>query len=366
MTQIWDGERRSAPVEAVSAWNDLVLDDDRREFAETIERHLSDRFPLERMRTALDAEDDPLDGWSDVVENGYSVVGLPEQHDGIGGLLDATVVAEAAGRSLLTLPLVSTMAAAHVAVAAGLAPTTVEPATLARTTGRIERGRVEAEGVLALDARHAHRITLIGDGPDGAWVAVVDPAATGVQRRARHVHIDPSRPLDVLDLADVEPLSLAEAPDADSVLAPAHVLRAADLTGQAAGALATAVDHVLGRQQFGRPLGAFQAVKHALADGYVLVERARSLTRAAAIAHDDGTGGLDPARTLPLLADAAASEAALRVAELAVQLHGAMGLTFEADPQLYLRRARQTAGALEEIPCLYRRVGDLHRKGVTA
>jgi alkylation response protein AidB-like acyl-CoA dehydrogenase len=102
---------------------------------------------------------------------------------------------------------------------------------------------------------------------------------------------------------------------------------------------------VLQRKQFGQAIGAFQAIKHQLADAYVSVEKARSLTLGAALRLVPGDLGDVPTREC-LLANAVAAEAAVQVAGRFTQLMGAMGVTFEADCHLFLRRAHQSAGLL--------------------
>ena len=104
------------------------------------------------------------------------------------------------------------------------------------------------------------------------------------------------------------------------------VAAAADLVGVASAALHRSVEHAKTRRQFGTPIGAFQGIKHALADNYVSVERARSLTYAAAAR----LGRSEPptpaaAWTAAALAKAAAGDAATSCARTAVQVHGALG-----------------------------------------
>jgi alkylation response protein AidB-like acyl-CoA dehydrogenase len=114
-----------------------------------------------------------------------------------------------------------------------------------------------------------------------------------------------------------------------------------------------AVAHAASREQFGKPIGSFQGLKHRLADSYVGLERARSLTYAAAMAVDDPAAEVGSTWRAALLAKAAASEAAVEAARAAVQVHGAMGMTREHDVHLFLRRAWQSAALLGESRALY-------------
>jgi alkylation response protein AidB-like acyl-CoA dehydrogenase len=100
-----------------------------------------------------------------------------------------------------------------------------------------------------------------------------------------------------------------------------------------------AVDYAGERRQFGVPIGSFQGVKHRLADALLTLERARSLTYRAAVE----CAGDDPAAKLRAahMAKAAASDAATEVGRAAVQVHGGIGITAEADISLLYLRARQ-------------------------
>ena len=111
------------------------------------------------------------------------------------------------------------------------------------------------------------------------------------------------------------------------------------------------------RRQFGTPIGAFQGIKHALADNYVGLERARSLTYAAAALLGDPSTAPADVWTAAALAKAAAGDAAANSARTAVQVHGALGQTWEHDAHLYVRHAWQGAAMLGDSRSLYHEVG---------
>jgi alkylation response protein AidB-like acyl-CoA dehydrogenase len=126
-------------------------------------------------------------------------------------------------------------------------------------------------------------------------------------------------------------------------LALACTSAAAELVGLAAELVARSVAHAGERVQFGRPIGAFQAVKHQIVDAHVAVERARSLVRHAAVLAAAG----DPeAPTAARLAKAAAGEAASGAARTGVQVHGGIGITEEHDVSRLYLRARQLSALL--------------------
>jgi alkylation response protein AidB-like acyl-CoA dehydrogenase len=131
------------------------------------------------------------------------------------------------------------------------------------------------------------------------------------------------------------------------------LLTAALLTGIAEGALAQSVEHVSSREQFGQPVGAFQAVRHRCADMAIRAEAARSLTRFASLSVDDGAPDL---RFQVLSAVTIAREAALANASANIQNHGAMGFTAEHPAHLYVKRARvlsaRFGGRPAQLDCL--------------
>ena len=155
---------------------------------------------------------------------------------------------------------------------------------------------------------------------------------------------------------DAEPLATAPV-DIESALTGPLIAAAADLVGVASAALHRSVEHAKSRRQFGTPIGAFQGIKHALADNYVGLERARSLTYAAAALLGDPTTAPADAWTAAALAKAAAGDAAANCARTAVQVHGALGQTWEHDAHLYVRHAWQGAAMLGDSRSLYHVVG---------
>lgn len=220
---------------------------------------------------------------------------------------------------------------------------------------------VTVSALPVLDGAAARHLTLLI--PDGreTVLAKIKLTRAGGPRATPEVltHLDPSRPLAVFDLVGVPARTHRIESTVDDLLRRARVAVAADLVGTAAGALDHAVRHALDREQFGRPIGAFQAVKHRLANVYLAVERARSLTAAAALTVADPAADPVESRVLPLLAKAAATEAALSATDAFVQILGAMGVTFEADAHLYFRRARQTAPFLGTPDECYRHAATL-------
>jgi alkylation response protein AidB-like acyl-CoA dehydrogenase len=134
------------------------------------------------------------------------------------------------------------------------------------------------------------------------------------------------------------------------VLDLAQVLTAAEQVGTAAGALSRTLEYLKVREQYGRPIGAYQAVQHRCADLAVHIEAASALVELAAAAADSGDGEL--LARVGLLARAAASEVSVAAADAMVHLHGGIGFTWEHEAHLFFRRARTTASWFGTVPQL--------------
>jgi alkylation response protein AidB-like acyl-CoA dehydrogenase len=173
---------------------------------------------------------------------------------------------------------------------------------------------------------------------DGVGLFSVDPAAMGLTRTPL-AGMDPTLSFAFLELTEVEadPITL----DATEALAAAHrvgtLATAALQVGVAQRALDMTVAYAKEREQFGRPIGSFQALKHRMADMLVKVQMSRSGAWAAVQAHVHGMPNAD---RLAAAAASYCSEAALHVASGTVQLHGGIAITWEHDAHLVLKRAQ--------------------------
>ncbi|WP_030341818.1 acyl-CoA dehydrogenase family protein [Streptomyces sp. NRRL S-1022] len=247
-------------------------------------------FGREALRAAVDAPgrlDRAL--WRTLGEAGFFALRLPEADGGVGlGLPEAVLVFEEAGRALLPGPLVAThLAAADVPGAA--------------------RGETVVAAV---------------DGELAEWLDAADVVRGDVSGAVPLRSVDP-----------LTPLHRVPAPGPPEPVAV--LLTAAEQLGTAGRVCELAVQHARRREQFGRPIGAFQAVQHLCADLLVRAETARVAVYAAAVTADPAD--IAAAR---LLAD----EAAVQGARDCLQVHGGMGFTWEADVHLHLKRAWVRAG----------------------
>lgn len=309
--------------------------------------------------------------WKTVVDLGWTELAVPANGgEGSFGRVDLAVVLEECGAALAPIPLLSSigLAAGVLRVGGSAVDDVLEAigggvvAALAahppgcRLPGvpmTLQSGRLHGRAIAVAGLPRAELIVTLASSADGPVAAVVR-VGDGVAVQAVEC-TDPAQPVADVQI-DAEPVVTTPV-DVESALATPLLAAAADLVGVAGAALAHSVEHAKTRQQFGKPIGAFQGIKHALADNYVALERARSLTYAAAARLDDPATPASAGWTAAALAKAAAAEAAVGCARTGVQVHGALGQTWEHDMHLYLRHAWQGAATLGDSRALYHAVG---------
>jgi alkylation response protein AidB-like acyl-CoA dehydrogenase len=274
----------------------------------------------------------------------------PEAVGGSGaGVRDLCAALEAVGRTLAPIPLLFTASfCVPLLAAAG------QPAVGAALGRLIGEGQVAAYTMADRDTTDAIRVDAVAELPRadvvvidlGDQVAVCEPDL--VRPDAAPVEsVDPASPVGrietTVDRVQAGICATLPRPAADLARAAGRCAAAAELTGLARRALDAGIAHANLREQFGRPIATFQAVKHTLADAYVDAERAHSLWEQAAELLDEHADDADEAIALSHLAAGSASEAAVSAARAALRVHGAMGVTWEHDAHLVLRRVRHRA-----------------------
>jgi len=319
---------------------DFELSEDEVALADGMRRLCAGRFPLDRVRGA-EGQRVAIDtsGWSELADAGVFSLRLAEDAGGLGlGTAAAAVVFEELGRALVPGPILATHLAAG--IVEGAADGKVMVGAVLRPGSGSGHGAppVVIEHLGSLGA-----VVVVGD--DG--LGVVDPAtldAVAVERS-----LDPLTPLWRVDhLPAGEPVGGPD--DTVSWRRDASVLGGALLVGLAAETVDLAVAYAKERQQFGKPIGSFQAVKHLCADMLVRAEVARAAVHAAAVTIDQPDVG-DAVRAAAG-AGLLAVEAAMANGKSCIQVHGGMGFTWEVPAHLYLMRARVLAGALEGTDAL--------------
>jgi alkylation response protein AidB-like acyl-CoA dehydrogenase len=305
---------------------DFLLTQDQLTLAESVRRFLAETHGPSVLRR-LDAGRKRDAGiWLGLVDLGVTGVCVPEDQGGMGlSVLDAALIAVEAGRACLAEPLVDT---AFIA-----AP------WLARN-GVVEPLQAIAEGRAKVAL--AHRIN--------PWIADLDQATylLAPTAGARRGPLHEAGPIaEERLLVSIDPLRRLFAADTNVYQDPhlldlAALMSAAQLVGLAEAMLAQATNYAKVRQQFGQPIGAFQAVKHQLANALVAIEFAKPVVwRAAAALHDDR-----PHASIAVShAKLAAGDAAWAMSEIAIQVHGAMGYTYEVDLHYWMKRSWALIGA---------------------
>ncbi|KRD14812.1 acyl-CoA dehydrogenase [Mycobacterium sp. Root265] len=200
------------------------------------------------------------------------------------------------------------------------------------------------------DAAEATRLLVPAQDSEGTPVLVeIDPAATGLVITVQPT-LDETRRLATVTADGAQPTQVWPFPATQHLLDRGTVAIAADSLGLAEAMLAATVDYVGIRHQFGRPIGSFQAVKHACADMLVQIRVTRRLVEAAV----DAVAANSDAQTAVSMAKAYASETAVAVAGKAMQLHGGIGYTWESGVHVHLKRATLNR-ALFGSPIAHRR-----------
>ena len=340
----------------------IGLSDEHRALAESVRRFLEARGGPAVARQAVDAEADARPAfWSEAAALGWLGLHLPEDAGGQGyGLAELAVVLEELGRALAPGPFLPTVWAAaalrdgggqHAKLLDNLA-TGQAVATVALTNplpGRAgSGGTVTVSGSIGpvLSGTLADVAVVpveVGDDGDERWFVLPSSAFAATALDS----LDPTRWLAMLTVAgdgvDLDEAQALPSLDRGRVRALAATLVAAECAGIADWCTRTAADYAQVREQFGRPIGQFQGVKHRCADMLVATEQARSVAWDAANALDGdgarGPDGSEDARLAAAVAGAVAPDAAVRVAKDCIQVLGGIGFTWEHDAHLYLRRA---------------------------
>ena len=347
-----------------------MTEEDRRAIREACRSFIEERCPVSQTREWMDGGPGADVGlWKEMAALGWAGALVPEEFGGSGLDLEfVAVVLEEIGRHLVPCPMASSallVTSAILYAGSDEQRSTHLPAlangsriaTLAACTasGRIDGTDTQivatrtndgyalsghADFVADLDVANLLLVAAReGDGPPFFLLIERDQdGATISQRRT----VDMTRPLGRLELHGVTvPGSARLGASDDAALAErltnlAALAIAADCAGGVQRSLEVGVEYAKNRVQFGRPIGSFQAVKHMLADMFVLAETCSAATRRAArmLLADPSDGATAS------LAKSVASDAYVEAVESAIRVHGAVGLTWEYDQHLYLKRAR--------------------------
>ncbi len=306
--------------------------EDQHEIKRTAKDLLATRSTPEKQREAAESGQYDLSLWKELGELGWPGVAIGEQHGGGGlGYVELAGLLEESGYALLNGPFLgSVMCAAAISEAGS---DDQKESWLGRLASGEAAGAFGIEGEITPDAASAD-VLVVADRDSGAARLLGEGQASSLKT------IDPTRRYGIASPS----ANGEEMPgDAATALDLSAVLVSAELVGICRRALDMTVEYVKDRKQFGRPVGSFQAVQHRCAQMLLLTEGARADTYFAAWAADSDRERLAEASSL---AKSAASKAGLEVTASAIQAHGGIGFTWEADVHWFYKRAQLDAALL--------------------
>ncbi|HWK51247.1 MAG TPA: acyl-CoA dehydrogenase [Steroidobacter sp.] len=289
--------------------------------AGTIEESLDSLVPIARLHAS---HEERADAWSSLRDLGVFGITAAEEQGGSGlGAVEEALIVMGLGRRLVSSAVLATLGAAPTLLASG-----------------------HADKAVAAAYRRGLRTVMV-DEPQASLVLVRDGDSAALYERGTAPAQSIDRRLWLAGLSEIEtPREPIAKLDASNVLR-LRLIDAAALAGIAAAALDMAVAYAGIREQFGRPIGTFQAIKHHCANMAMSARCARDQTTFAAVALDDER---DDAALQVECALLVAGQAALDNAGKNIQIHGGIGFSDEADPHLFLKRAQlqlAIAGGLE-------------------
>src|SRR5271165_6236693 len=344
----------------------IAITEEHRALAQTVAGLLTKHQSRAAARSLLGAEADARPAfWAELSGLGLLGLHISEEHGGSGfGLPETLVVAEQMGRYLAPGPFVPTVITSAVLAVAGpgelqkrLLPALADGSVIgaAALGGEVTYANGEATGTAGVViSGHLADVLLVPAGDD---VLVIEKSAGGVQAEVP-ANLDQSRRAARVRL-DAAPATVL--PGGRGLLTGvARAVLAAEAVGVASETTEQAAEYAKIRQQFGRPIATFQAVKHHCANMLVAAELAAAATWDAGRA---GIGGGDQLSYTAAIAAALAVPAAVSNASLNIQVHGGIGFTWEHDAHLYLRRAAAIAAVVDTEQAAIE-VTDLVRRGV--
>lgn len=346
--------------------------DEQTEFRAVLHRFLEDKSPPAAVRSSLSSADGyDHDIWEQLAHGlGLPSLAVPQEYGGAGfGYAELAIAAEETGAALLCSPYFATVALATNAllcsddepaksellsrICEGSRATLIAPRT--RCLDRFDTSTLvahrnaagwilEGSAQFVIDGATAELLLVVAAADAGTSLFCVEGTAAGVRRTPMRT-LDLTRRQARLDF-DGAPARLigtagAAEPGMTRALDLAAIALAAEQVGGAQHCLDQAVEHAKTREQFGQPIGAFQAIKFKCADLYLAIENARmAVTHAARVADAGAVALVAP------LAKATCSEAFTLAATESIHIHGGIGFTWEHEAHLYFRRAKASEALL--------------------
>lgn len=346
----------------------IVWSAEQEELRKIVRQFCENRSSEADVRALMQSEtgSDP-DVWSQLANQlGLQGLAIPEQYGGSGfSQLELTLVMEEFGRSLLCGPFLGTVGFAAAlllqtgddtscrrwlpSIAAGELvvgvayqgdhPTGLAISPDVRATTSDDGVTIDGTAAFVLDGATAGLLLVAADTGDGLGLFAVDPDSPGVERTPQPT-VDQTRRFARISFSGCAAEAIRTTRDARAVLGDAldraAITLAAEQVGGAQRMLEMSVEYAKLRQQFGRPIGSFQAIKHKCADMLLAVEGARSAAYHAAACVEAASPDVP---LVAAVAQASATDAYLQVTADAIQIHGGVGFTWEHPAHLYYKRA---------------------------
>lgn len=344
----------------------FALSQQQRDLQESVRGFLASRYPISRVRSVYDdreAAADPADLWTQIADQGWLAVLVPEACGGLQlGLIEAGLVARCFGAGAVPSPYLPTLIGAEAVRLAGseqqqkqwLTAVAEGRAKLAFAFRSSLRAPWDSEGVgLTVSAGRLHgtagyvefadaadALVVVARDGDSVRLYLADPADSAVHVEGLPA-LDRTARLNAvrLDGVEAELLPAGDASLVDRLVDRAASLYAHDLVGIAREALTRTVRYDIDRIQYGKAIGSFQAVKHILADLHLAVTMAEHATLYASYALDHHSP--EKARLAASVAKAKASDVARDATAMMIQLHGGIGFTWEHETHIFFKRARR-------------------------
>lgn len=349
----------------------FAFSEEQEELRRYARRWMGERMPLSRVRELMETvEGFDRSDWAAVAEMGWQSMAIPEEYGGAGfGLLELAVLMEEQGRGLFCGPFLSTVvASANALLIAGsesqkaeylpriAAGELVVAFAVSESESRYDGEHMTASATrsdsgwtlagtkrFVVDGHTAGLLLVAAQTADGLGMFIVPADSEGVTRN-RLDTMDGTRPqaeivLDSVTVSEDAHLPGSSAETLARINDIVATMLAVESVGGAHAALDMAVQYAKDRQQFSKPIGSFQAIKHMCADMLIDVESARAAAYYAAWCV--ATGHSEAATVVPL-AKAHCTDAFFECAGSNIQVHGGIGFTWEHDSHLYFKRAKSS------------------------
>jgi alkylation response protein AidB-like acyl-CoA dehydrogenase len=316
---------------------DFGLTDDQRDIQRTARDLLGERATFARVREHAEAGTSDQALWKELCDLGWPGIAISEENGGQGlGTIELSILCEELGRVVAPVPFLPSVMAACVIEQAGSAEQRARwlPGLASGETIGALAGAVEGTAELVVGGAEAEVIVLVEDDGSGRLLTPEDAEVSKIAT------IDPTRSAARVSAPDGAGETLE---DGCPGLGQALVAVSSELVGVSERALDMTVEYVKERKQFGVPVGAYQAVSHRCAQMLLDTEKARSTTAFAAWSADADPEQLAQAAAM---AKAAASDAGREVTASAIQAHGGIGFTWEANVHWLYKRAQIDATLL--------------------